>query len=143
MKKLLVAIDGSDNSIKALHKTAELTDIMEAETTILYVIDNTINNPYISLNEYKQSIDEAFKEQGEEILRESLKIFEKKDIKANTVIEYGDPGKIIVEFAEEGNYDLIVMGSRGLNALSRVMLGSVSNKVLNHSKVSVLIVKNH
>ena len=51
------------------------------------------------------------------------------------------PGVLIVEWAEKEEFDLVVMGSRGLNAISRAMLGSVSNKVLNNIHVSVLIVK--
>lgn len=55
----------------------------------------------------------------------------------------GPPREIIVDEADKWGADLIVMGSRGLGAWSRVLLGSVSNAVVHHAKCSVLIVRKH
>lgn len=141
IKKILVTVDGSDNSMKALERAKYLAELSDAEILILHVINDTVNNPYITLNEYKKAIDDAFLEQANIIIDGSVKKFRDSEVKIDTILKHGDPGKKIIETAEKENCDLIIMGSRGLNALSRVMLGSVSNKVLNHSKVSVLIVK--
>ncbi len=78
---------------------------------------------------------------GKEMLDESLKLFEGTLVVVDTVIRSGDAGREIIAEAESGKYDLIVMGSRGLGAFSRAMLGSVSNKVLNHVDCDVLIVR--
>ena len=56
-------------------------------------------------------------------------------------VSYGDDGKRIVEIAEQKNFDLIVIGSRGMGAAKEVFLGSTSNFVLHKSKKPVLIIK--
>jgi nucleotide-binding universal stress UspA family protein len=70
-------------------------------------------------------------------LRSSLK----KGVEHSSIIRHGDPGVEIVKAAEENKADLIVVGSRGLSTLRRLILGSVSRKVINKSKIPVLVVK--
>lgn len=141
MNKILVSVDGSKNSKQALEKAKGLANLSEGEVLILHVINDTVNNPYLALNDYKKAIDNAFVEQGDIILNEAKELFSDTNIEVKTLLEHGDPGKVIIDISEKENVDLIIMGSRGLNPLSRMMLGSVSNKVLNNSKTSVLIVK--
>ncbi len=141
MNKILVSVDGSKNSKQALEKAKGLANLSEGEVLILHVINDTVNNPYLALNDYKKAIDNAFVEQGDIILNEAKELFADTNIEVKTLLEHGDPGKVIIDISEKENVDLIIMGSRGLNPLSRMMLGSVSNKVLNNSKTSVLIVK--
>jgi len=64
-----------------------------------------------------------------------------KGIKIDQKLESGDPAKVIVQTAEKGDYDLIVMGSRGLGMIGRFLLGSVSDHVTQYANRSVLIVK--
>lgn len=141
MNKILVSVDGSKNSKQAIIKAKDLANLSGAEVVILHVINDTVNNPYATLTEYQGAIDSAFTDQGEIILEESKQLFDDSDVEIKTLLIHGDPGKIIIEIAEQENSDLIIMGSRGLNSISRVMLGSVSNKVLNNCGTSVLIVK--
>lgn len=141
MKKILVAVDGSKTSHKALMEAKKIGSLLNSHVTILYVMEDIMAHPYVHIKDYDGSINEAFKKQGMKVLDEAMDIFKDYNGKADTLIEKGNPGNKIIKISEEGGYDLIVMGSRGLNALSRVMLGSVSNKVLNHSDISVLIVK--
>lgn len=142
MKKILVAVDGSENSKKAILKARALAELNDSEVTLLSVVnDAMMNNPYVTRRDHKLAISKAFMEQGNTILRKSLDIFGPYKGKVETSLKYGDPGKTIIKIAEEEGYDLVIMGSRGLNAISRAMLGSVSNKVLNHIHISVLIVK--
>ena len=56
-------------------------------------------------------------------------------------LEFGNPAETIIEIAEKGNYDLIVVGSRGLSSVKRFFLGSVSDDISHHAKCSVLIVR--
>lgn len=141
MRKILVSVDGSKNSKEAIIKAKTLANLSGAEVLIVHVINDTVNNPYAALTEYQKAIDSAFTEQAEIILQESKDLFDDSDIEIRTLLVHGDPGKMIVEVSEQEQSDLIIMGSRGLNSISRVMLGSVSNKVLNNAKTSVLIVK--
>lgn len=142
MKKILIPIDGSENSEKAILKAKSLAELYNSQVTLIYIINDTmISNPYVIRNDYKAELSTVLSQQGESILGNALKLFADNKLEVDTVMKYGDPGNTIISYAEENDYDLIVMGSRGLNALSRIMLGSVSLKVLNHVKISVLIVK--
>lgn len=141
MKKILVPTDGSNNSKAALEKARELAELSGAEVTVLTVVKDLENHIYILENRAKTEIREMLKEQGNKILEEGLEVFEGFKEKVETVFIQGDPAEEIIKMVKEGDYDLVVMGSRGLNAISRVMLGSVSNRVLNHVETSILIVK--
>lgn len=142
MKKILVAVDGSDHAYKALKKAKEIGIRYNSEIIILYVISSLRNcHPYVLDQIYEAEINKILLDQGKKILEESIKIYEDYPTKVTTFIKCGDPAREIIEKAKKDNCDLIVMGSRGLNTFSRAMLGSISNKVLNHSHISVLIVK--
>lgn len=142
MKKILVAIDGLENSKKALEKAKEIGLLNNSEIEILYVISCLRNcHPYVIDQAYEAEINKVLLEQGKKILHEAEEIFKGYTGKVNTFIQCGDAAKEIIDKAEKMNCDLVVMGSRGLNAFSRAMLGSISNKVLNHINISVLIVK--
>lgn len=142
MKKILVAVDGSDYSRKALAKAKELGEKYNSEIVILYVISSLrYSHPYIIDKTIEAEINKILLEQGKKILEESLKAFEGYPSKAVTFLKCGDPAREIIEMAKKESCDLIVIGNRGLNTISRAMLGSVSTKVINHSDISVLVVK--
>lgn len=137
MKKILVPIDGSDNSMKALEKAKEIALLSHSDVTLLNVTDTS---KYF-IADYEVKLVSQNIEHGKELLKSSLEKFKDFDRNVNTVHKVGDTSHEIIKVAEEGNYDLIVMGSRGLGTFSRAFLGSVSNKVLNHINKTVLIVK--
>lgn len=141
MKNILVATDGSETANKALIETRKLAECMGAKVTIINVASDLIAHPYLMNREYGIKTNEDLLKLGKELLDESLKIFEGFPGEVETVIRSGDSGREIIAEIEKGDYDLIVMGSRGLGAFSRAMLGSVSNKVLNHVNIKVLIVR--
>ncbi|NLJ98136.1 MAG: universal stress protein [Tissierellia bacterium] len=140
MKKILVAIDGSEKSKKALDKAKEIGTLSNSDITIITVI-NTFGSPYVTDPEIKVKLSKENIEYGENILKKALEGFKDYPGTVDTVLKDGDIGGKIIEEAEEGDYDLVVMGSRGLGTFSRTFLGSVSNRVVNHIKKSVLIVK--
>lgn len=141
MNKILVPIDGSKYSKLALEKAIKLGLASSSDICLLNVVSNVVNSPYFIDHEYKYEISNMFTEQGERALEEGLELLKDYPGKVEKKIVVGDPANEIIDEAEEGNYDLVVMGSRGLTGLSRMMLGSVSIKVLNHVNSSVLIVK--
>lgn len=142
MKKILVTTDGSKNATKALLKAKKLAEALDAKVTILNVMKDTVVNPYATLD-YKTitQMNEDLERVGEKILDNALILFE--DFKGEIDVELlrGDPADLIIKKAADGDYDILVMGSRGLGTFSRAMLGSVSNKVLNHVKTDVYIVR--
>ena len=137
MKKILVPVDGSKCSYKALDQAVELARLTGASLSLILVSDTG----RFSSSLYEISLVEEFILQGArtlDMIMERVKDFDGLVDKFHAV---GDSADEIIKLAEEGNYDLVVMGSRGLGAFSRALLGSVSNRVINHIKVSVLIVK--
>ncbi len=141
MRNILVATDGSETSKKALMEARKLAESRNSKVTIINIASDLVAHPYLMNREYGIRTNEDLMKFGKELLNDSLKVFEGFEGEVNTIIRSGDAGREIIEEAKEGGYDLIIMGSRGLGAFSRAMLGSVSNKVLNHVKIDVLIVR--
>lgn len=138
MKKILVAVDGSENSEKALREARIFGEALNANVDIVKVIEEVVVNPYV-VEQYFSTED--FKPAAEKILSEALKFFEDFKGEVNTLCRVGEPANVIIKEVEKEGYDMVIMGSRGLGTFSRAMLGSVSNKVINHVKTNVLIVK--
>lgn len=137
MKKILVPVDGSDYSQKAIEEARKLANGWGAKTVLLYVSD--IGKYATTI--YKAYHVEKFIARGGEILDEiadKLEGFEGEVEKLHLV---GNAAGEILRVSEEEDFDLIVMGNRGLGGFSRALLGSVSDKVVHHSGISVLIVK--
>lgn len=141
MKKILVPVDGSKGALLALKKAKQLGEALGSEITLLTVITNLMNNPYFIETEYKKEINDVFSEQADDTLDKAMEVLEGYSHKIVKEVRIGDAAQEIIDFAKEEDFDLLVMGNRGLNAFSRVMMGSVSNRVINHVESSVLIAK--
>lgn len=138
LKRLLVAADGSENSIRAAKEAARLGQLSEgAEVEIIYVMD------------FSKSKSEVLQSQNLETLEAERRkrlipveeVFAKASIPHKLTMLNGDPGPAIVEYANKSSCDMVIVGSRGLNALQEMVLGSVSHKVAKRVKALVLIVK--
>lgn len=129
LSKILVAVDGSESAEKALEYAAQLAKKHKAKVTLLNVGESKLFG-------FKP---EVAREVGEHILSDAAA--KVKGLKLNTQLEFGNPAETLIEVAEKGNYDLIVVGSRGLSSVKRFFLGSVSDDVSHHAKCSVLIVR--
>ncbi len=142
MKKIIVAYDGSDHAKRALEKAQELGALEKSEIIIIHVI-GTIRNiyPHVMNFNLEPEVDRALLALGKELLEEAEGKFKDYPGKVSTILLTGDPGNEIINKCNAEKCDLVIMGSRGLNAFSRAMVGSVSNKVMNHIDSSVLIVK--
>lgn len=145
-KKILVAYDGSNPSKKALQVAMEM--VKEEPATELYIVHVVKFEP-IPANVYGElavalsqtNFQEAARKHGEEILQEAVDTAAKEGLHGHTALIEGDPSSSIIEYAEEKNVDLIIMGNRGLSPFREFFLGSVSHRVTQMSKASVLIVK--
>ncbi|KAF0816003.1 MULTISPECIES: universal stress protein [unclassified Cytobacillus] len=137
-KKILMAADGSDHSIRAAAKAVQLAEQNpDSEVTVVYAVDGQTSKEDILHHFDKSIVDQVRKKRLEPI--ESL--LKEKDILYEIKILQGEPGPAIVEFANKGDYDVAVVGSRGLNTLQEMVLGSVSHKIAKRVKAPVLIVK--
>ena len=141
MQKILVPVDGSENSMKALEKACEVGILQNSEILILAVVNSQRDNPYIVDQDYTSELSKENILRGQEILEEAKKKFSDYKGVVKTLLRNGDVAETIIDIAEDEGYNLIIMGRRGTNISSRSLLGSVSNKVLNYANTSVLVVK--
>ena len=135
--KILVPIDGSDYSLKALEKARELGEFYNAELTLLTVIDS---GRFVSVD-FKQDMINSSIDAGQELLQQAVKAIEGYPNEVKTTYRMGDIANEIIAMAEDNQFDLIVMGSRGLGVFTRALLGGVSHKVVTHVNTSVYVVK--
>jgi nucleotide-binding universal stress UspA family protein len=146
MDNILVAIDGSEHSKKAVELAIDLAHLWD--TSIYFIHVRREQNIPMGYEEFAKlegiSLSELFAcvNRGEYFVRGAEKKAKAAGIgKIECIIEEGDPANEILRTAERINADLIVMGSRGLGRFSRAILGSVSTKVLNHAECTCITVK--
>lgn len=137
IKNILIPVDGSDCSDKAVAQAVELAKIYEAKLNFLYVAN--INQLAINVA-LSQAILEAVKNAGKTILTRAENMVP-SEVESENFLETGAPAAVILEFEEKLNADLIVMGSRGLGLVKGVLLGSVSQYITERAKCPVLVVK--
>lgn len=135
-KSILLAADGSENSIRAAEETLNFIN-EETEVTILNVID-----PAEAKNDVlHSSASESIVNKRQEKLSEIIKVYETNNISYTIQYEHGTPNETVVAFANKGQFQLVVLGNRGLNSLQEMVMGSVSQKVAKRSEIPVMIVK--
>lgn len=135
--KILVPLDGSKYSEKALIHACELTKTFQAELLLLYVIDKSPSLNLLDRREYLKIIRNF----GKKVLKKSEKITLEKGIDSKQIIKEGHVVNEIINLAKKEKCNLIVVGNKGLGTAARFFLGSVSNKLANNSPCSILIVK--
>ncbi|MCJ7572149.1 MAG: universal stress protein [Candidatus Thermoplasmatota archaeon] len=148
MKKMLVAYDGSDASKKALELVKECAD-QEDVITLLTVVPAELSEssftkmllPTIDLSSIIKS--GSFKDKARESLSRIVKDLDlETDVsKVNIMVEDGDPADEILISAKKANTDIIVVGYKGYGKEGRFLIGSVTDKVVRHAGVSVLVVR--
>ncbi|MDZ5474604.1 universal stress protein [Bacillus sp. 31A1R] len=136
--KILLAADGSAHSIRSFEKSLHLLeDNPNGEMTVIYVIDGQRSKEDI-LHHYDQTVVEEKRKKRLAPIEEKL---QEKNITYKIEILHGEPGPTIVNYANSNHFDLVVIGSRGLNKFQEMVLGSVSHKVAKRVKAPVMIVK--
>lgn len=140
---LVIPVDGSNSAKHAIQATMENGLFENSEIHLITVNPATGDipaSPYMALNMMDEIIA-VNKKKALDILKEASNLIDPKYKIAAAVLKEGDPAQEIIKYACDLGSDLIVMGNRGLGTFNKVLLGSVSQQVLNHSKCSVLIVK--
>ena len=139
LKKLLVAVDGSKSSEKALLTAIDLTKALGGSLTLVSVA------PFHALPAATASaipmIHEAEVKAHQDLLAQLDTQVAKAGLKASTVLLDGLVSDEILHYLDQHPYDLLIMGARGLSTGQRLFLGSVSDAVVHHAKLPVLIVR--
>lgn len=141
--KILVPLDGSENSFRALAHAYDLAESCNAALELLYVLHLSKEiSAYTHINSIAipESVIEDAQENGQNIIKEGLSQIPAA-ISATSSVEIGLPPDKIVEIARKNKADLIVIGSRGLGVLQGILVGSVSSYVVHHAQCPVMVVK--
>ena len=138
--KILVPVDGSDNSYRALDAALVLSEKLGSTVTAVHVMEDV---PVLHIESEKllRQLLEAFKKEQKLILEKCSEIARIKGLTIDTILLQGNPGSIILNYCGKENYDIIVMGSRGMGKFKELVLGSVSSKVVHHSPCPVMIIR--
>ena len=140
IKKILIAMDGSELSDKALRYACKLGVPLNAELIVLHVVPMLV-----SATPYHDTVSDqpflALQKVGEDILSRAKQTADELSCKITDLISHGDPANRIIDIASERDVDLIVVGSRGIGGIKRLFVGSISDKVASHAPCPVLIVR--
>jgi len=139
MKKILIATDGSEYTKEAVSQGLHLAKVLGAEVTALYVIDQT---SFVSfpIDSSIVSVYSLLENEGKRAVEEVKKDGEQLGVKVTTIVAEGSPTRKIVEMA--ANMDLVVIGTLGRSALSKLFMGSVAERVTRYAPCPVLVVRS-
>jgi nucleotide-binding universal stress UspA family protein len=138
-KNILLGVDGSEHALHATKTAADLARSMNSEVLRIVVAFETIPT-YLGEPNLQAAISARMKE-AETILKNALDAVGEVPGEVHTEILEGAPAEAILDVANTRKSDLIVMGSRGLGRLRGALLGSQSQKVVQHAPCPVLIVR--
>lgn len=136
-KHIVLAADGSENSVRAAQHALLMARQGAELIEVVVVADFAKAKQDVLHAESRESLDYKRRQKVrviEELLQREKIVYEVK-------VLHGDPGPTIVDYANSQNVDLVIIGSRGLNSLQEMVLGSVSHKVVKRVKAPVLVVK--
>ena len=137
-KHILAAVDGSEDSIRALKQANALATTFGSRLTLMHAYTSTAD--IVGSADYSDLVARR-KLKGQDVLDAARAELDEGGPKAEEVLREGPEADAIVEAADALEVDLIVMGTRGLGALKRLLLGSVSNKVIHLAHCPVLLVR--
>lgn len=147
MKKILVPVDGSAASLKAAEKALDLAKRYNSEITLIHVVYEPDISKYnrfgVIIDPDLKKLKERLKETEKKMMDSIVDSLDKQDIEIKRKIVPGIAYEEIVKEAENGNYDLIVMGRLGFSKIKRFFLGSVAHRVIADAPCPVLIVQEN
>jgi nucleotide-binding universal stress UspA family protein len=147
--KILLAMDGSESSFRALKYAIHLAKVEDAEIMLLHVLENVKQGGVIGLRARYGDVKivKAFLKYSEEIAKRWIEKAKEEarsnDVKLKTeiILDQSSKAQEIVKYAEKNKADVIILGTRGLTRFKKLMVGSVANAILSNAKCPVLIVR--
>jgi len=137
-RKILVAVDGSESSKNAFRQACRIA--REDKSWITAITAIPLYQDQFEVLSTKEKVSKRLKEEGEKILSEIKKIADEEDVHIKQTLVEGSPFETIIDAAQEGGYDLIVMGRHGRTHFERAFMGSVTAKVIGYFKGRILVV---
>ena len=137
---ILVPIDGSDNSYRALDAALLLSEKLGSNITVVHVMEE-IPITHIGSEKMLNELLEAYKKENQDILLKCTEIANQKGLTIKTFLLQGNAATAILDYNKKEKFDLVIMGSRGLGKFKELILGSVSSKIVHHSPCAILLIR--
>ena len=134
--KVLVAYDGSEPAGHALTRAAQIAQRGDAEVTVISVVPLQASGPRSAGPVISGDVEEHGRE-----LDEALAKLKEAGVEAAKIEAVGHPAESIVDEAERGKFDLIIVGHRGRHGIQRFLMGSTATRVVTHAHCDVLVVR--
>jgi nucleotide-binding universal stress UspA family protein len=136
-KKILVPLDGSKYSKKALQRACEMVHAFDSQIILIYVVEKSVPVNFLDRKEYLQIL----RKYGKKTLSDATEFLSKNGITGKSLIKEGNIVNEIDKVIKEEKCNLVVVGNKGLGTVARFLLGSISNKLAQSSSCSLMIVK--
>jgi nucleotide-binding universal stress UspA family protein len=136
---VLLPTDGSDAAAAAVPHAIELADRYGARLHVLYVADTT---EYSTVT-FEDDVVDPLTEQGEAVVDDVVEAAEERNVEAVGVVQQGGAYETILQYVDDQDVDVIVMGTHGRRGLDRALLGSVTERVVRTADVPVLTVQEN
>lgn len=137
-RKILLAADGSKHSLRAADQAIKLAKLNDnSKVEVVYVVDSKTSKA----DALRQMDSFGVVEKRKERLKDTIERANEAGVTYDITFLRGEPAPAIIKHANDNNFDIVVIGSRGLNSIQEFMLGSVSHKVAKSVKCPVMIVK--
>lgn len=142
-RHILVPIDGSEPSLGAVQMALRIVELCpDCKITVLYVIDKLVLNELVRFSKRsEEEVEAELAEQGRRYLALAHKDAERNGVVAQCQSRRGDPFEEVIAAAKDLRADLIVMGHTGRRGTSRVLIGSVTQRVLDYAPCPVLVMR--
>jgi len=140
-KKILVPLDGSKLSERALNQAETFAKAIQAEVILIRVTENPLAAAPEAGPAFEKKVAGETMDQATGYLKGVVSSLKGKGIKGRAVVEEGPPHSAILKLAHKEDVDFIVMSTHGRTGLSKVVLGSVAEKVVYATKRPVMLVK--
>jgi nucleotide-binding universal stress UspA family protein len=137
---ILVPVDGSDNSYRALDAALLLSEKLGSNITVIHVMEQ-VPITHIGSEKLLSEFLQAYKKESQDILSKCSEIATQKGLTINTLLLEGNPASAILDFSKKEKFDLLIMGRRGLGKFKELILGSISSKIVHHSPSAVLLIR--
>ncbi len=153
-EKILVPLDGSEHSLRALEIAIQLAKKFGGKVTLVHVYSVSVRPiimpepttltppgvPVMTPAEVSRVV-EATRRAGTRVLQDGEQKVKLENVQVETMLVEGQVVQEITRTAKEGRFDIIVMGARGISKIREMLLGSVSDGVIRHASCPVLVVK--